>query len=421
MSPITTQTAIVFQPAMPPLHKYEVADIFRIYGPSYQRNFSLPLSHLKVMRAIVQCRTAELGGHIERCEVCGYEHNAYNSCRNRHCPKCQALAKAEWLDKRRMELLPVGYFHCVFTLPHELNQIIMCNKKVIYDILFETVSETLQEFAADPKHGLRGRLGITAILHTWDQKLLTHTHLHCVVPGGVLSFDGNRWIHARENFLFPVRALSKVFRGKFIHCLKKSFSNDDMNFPRHLADLADKAKFSRFINKLWGKEWVVYSKAPFDGPQKVLDYLGRYTHRVAISNNRILKVKDDSVTLRYRDRADRNKCKNLKIDAHEFIRRFLLHVLPDSFIRIRHYGFLANRSKRHNLAKCRELLGLPPELPKTLLETIHEKMLRLTKVDITACPRCKKGRMKYVKELLPAFSIRHSIKSFAPSEGFDTS
>jgi len=303
------------QPARP---RYEVADIFRAHGSLYRHNFSLPLSHLKVMHAIEACRTSELGGHLERCDSCGYERNAYNSCRNRHCPKCQALAKAEWLEKRKAELLPVEYFHNVFTIPHELNQIVLRNKKVIFDILFKTVAETLQEFAGDPKHGLGGKIGFTAILHTWDQKLLSHTHLHCVIPAGVLTFDGKSWIHSRKNFLFPVKALSKVFRGKFIDYLKRAFVKGEMIFPGKIANLATEKNFLQLINQLWKKDWIVYSKAPFNGPEKVFDYLGRYTHRVAIANHRIAKVEDGLVTFRYRDRANGDKCKHMTIAAQEF-------------------------------------------------------------------------------------------------------
>lgn len=384
------------RPARP---RYEVADIFRAHGPLYRHNFSLPMSHRKVMHAIETCRTSELGGHLERCDSCGYERNAYNSCRNRHCPKCQALAKAEWLEKRKAELLPVEYFHNVFTIPHELNQIMLRNKKVVFDILFKTVAEALQEFAGDPKHGLEGKIGFTAILHTWDQKLLSHIHLHCVIPAGVLTFDRKSWIHSRKNFLFPVKALSRVFRGKFIDYLKKAFLKGEMIFPGKIADLAIKENFLQLINQLWKKDWVVYSKAPFNGPEKVFDYLGRYTHRVAIANHRIAKVEDGLVTFRYRDRADGDKCKHMTIAAQEFIRRFLLHVLPDSYMRIRHYGFLANRCKKQNLARCRELLGLCPDLPEIPEQTAQEKMLQLTGVDVTECPCCKQGRMERVMEL----------------------
>jgi hypothetical protein len=373
------------------------------------------------MRAIEICRTAELGGHLERCDHCGYERNAYNSCRNRHCPKCQALAKAEWLEKRKAEVLPVEYFHNVFTIPHELNQIAICNKKVVYDILFKSVAETLQGFAADPKHGLGGKIGFTAILHTWDQKLLSHIHLHCVIPAGVLSFDGKTWIPSRKNFLFSVKALSRLFRGKFISYLKKAFAEGALIFPGRISPLAVEEHFMESISRLWEKDWVVYSKAPFNGPRKVLDYLGRYTHRVAIANHRIVRIKDGFVTFHYRDRTDGDKSKLMTISTEEFIRRFLLHVIPDSYKRIRHFGFLANRCKKRSLQQCRERLGLCSEL--TLIseeETLQEKMLRLTGIDIAECPRCKQGRMKRVTELpIPMISISRDFPT--ANVVFDTS
>ena len=400
--------------------RYEVGDIFRTYGQSYRQKYSLPLSHLKVMRAIEICRTAELGGHLERCDHCGYERNAYNSCRNRHCPKCQALAKAEWLAKRQAELLPVEYFHNVFTIPHELNPITLCNKAIVYGILFKSVAQTLQEFAADPKHRLGGKIGFTAILHTWDQKLLSHVHLHCVIPAGVLSFDGKTWIPSRKDFLFPVKALSRVFRGKFISYLKKAFTEGKLIFPGQMDHLAVEENFLRSINRLWKKDWVVYSKAPFNGPQKVFDYLGRYTHRVAISNHRIVNVENGHVAFRYRDRTDDDKCKLMTIDAEEFIRRFLLHVVPPSHQRIRHFGFLANRCKKRDLARCRELLGACPESPEVPAETTQEKMLRLTGVDISMCPRCGEGSMARVADL-PKLSVWALSSSTATPEASDTS
>jgi hypothetical protein len=396
MLSIATRTAGSLESARP---RYEVADIFREYGKQYRRSHSLPLSDLKVMHAIEVCRTVYLGGHMERCDRCGFERIAYNSCRNRHCPKCQALAKAEWLERRKTELLPVEYFHNVFTIPHELNQVALYNKKVVFDVLFKAVAETLQEFAADPEHGLGGKIGFTAILHTWDQKLLSHIHLHCVIPAGVLSSDGKRWIHSRKNFLFSVKALSRVFRGKFIDYLKKAFVKDNLIFAGQIAHLATEENFLQLINQLWKKDWVVYSKAPFNGPEKVLDYLGRYTHRVAIANHRIVKVEDGLVTFRYRDRTDGDKCKQMTIAAPEFIRRFLLHVIPDSYKRIRHFGFLANRCKKRDLIRCRELLGLCTDLPPVPAETMQEKMLRLTGVDVTVCPCCKQGHMRRVAEL----------------------
>jgi hypothetical protein len=396
MPSVAIQTAGSLESARP---RYEVADIFREYGEQYRRSHSLPLSDLKMMHAIEVCRTAYLGGHLEQCDRCGFERIAYNSCRNRHCPKCQALAKAEWLERRKAELLPVEYFHNVFTIPHELNQVAGCNKKVVFDLLFKTVAETLQEFAGDPKHGLGGKIGFTSILHTWNQKLLSHIHLHCVIPAGVLSSDGQCWIHSRKNFLFPVKALSRVFRGKFIDYLKKAFAKDNLIFVGQTASLATEEHFLQLINQLWKKDWVVYSKAPFNGPEKVLDYLGRYTHRVAIANHRIVKAGDGLVSFRYRDRTDNDRCKKITIAAQEFIRRFLLHVLPDSFMRIRHYGFLANRCKKQELVRCRELLGLCPNLPRIPTETMQEKMLRLTGVDVTVCPCCKQGHMRRVIEL----------------------
>jgi len=396
MPSVATQAAGTFESARP---CDEVADIFRRYGELYRRDHPLPLSHLKVMHAIEVCRTAYLGGHVERCDRCGFERMAYNSCRNRHCPKCQALTKAEWLEKRKAELLPIDYFHLVFTLPHELNALALCNKKVVFDLLFKGVSQTLEEFAADPKHGLGGRTGFTAILHTWDQKLLDHFHLHCLVAGGALSFDGGRFLRARNNYLFPVRALSKVFRGKFIDSLKNIFAKGELIFPGKIAYLGTSKGFSDLIRQLWQKDWVVYSKAPFNSPEKVLDYLGRYTHRVAIANHRIVKVENGLVIFRYRDRADGDTCKQMTITVEEFIRRFLLHVLPDSFMRIRHYGFLANRCKKQLLSRCRALLGLCPDPPEVPSETMQEKMFRLTGVDLTACPCCKQGRMRRVAEL----------------------
>ena len=364
------------------------------------------------MRSIETCRTDELGGHLERCGQCGHERNAYNSCRNRHCPKCQALTKAKWLEERKAELLPVNYFHNVFTIPHELNPITLCNKKVIYDILFRSVADSLQEFASDTKHGLGGKLGFIAILHTWNQKLLDHTHLHCLIPAGVLSPDDNRWINSRDNFLFPVKALSRVFRGKFMEALKSAFSNNLLMFPEHIAKL--KVGFSGLTRQLWKKDWVVYSKAPFHGPGKVLDYLGRYTHRVAISNHRIIDAENNKVTFKYRDRSDGDTNKRMTINAQEFIRRFLLHVLPKGYKKIRHFGFLASRCKKQNLAKCRRILGLTEDLPQPQPETLRDKMLRLTDIDITRCPKCKNGKMKKVKKLVAIWELHLKNKKIAP-------
>ena len=327
----------------------ELADIFRSHGERYRRTHCLPASHLKVMRAVEVCRTKELGGHLKQCDTCGFEHPSYNSCRNRHCPKCQSLAKAKWLQKQSSELLPVGYFHLVFTLPHEFNRLILTHKKILLALLFKAVSETLLQFG---QRRFGGTLGITAVLHTWDQTLKDHFHLHCLIPAGALSFDHSRWRSARKNFLFPVKALSRVFRGKFLDLLEQT---------------CDKGKIPAANNAIKAsrqKSWVLYAKKPFGSPQTVLDYLGRYTHRVALSNDRILKLENGQVTFTYRDRKDKDRLKPMPLDAQEFIRRFLLHVLPEGFVRVRHFGFLANRSKKHALPQCRKLSGLNPALPE---------------------------------------------------------
>jgi predicted Zn-ribbon and HTH transcriptional regulator len=361
----------------------ELADIFRRYGESYRKTHFLAASHRKVIRAVEACRTQELGGHLKQCDTCGFEHSTYNSCRNRHCPKCQSLAKAQWLEKQTVELLPVGYFHLVFTLPHELNRLILADKRILLALVFKAVSETLLEFG---QRRFKGTVGIIAVLHTWDQTLKDHFHLHCLVPAGALSFDHSRWINARQNFLFPVKALSRVFRGKFLHRLEQACATGK------ISPATNEIKASR------QKSWVVYAKKPFGSPQTVLDYLGRYTHRVALSNDRILKVENHEVTVSYRDRKDGDRKKTLTLDAHEFIRRFLLHVLPDGFMRIRHFGFLANRSKKKTLAQCGKLLHCDPPPPRSNL-CAKDLLLKLTGIDLSRCPSCQKGTMIVVGEL----------------------
>ena len=373
----------------------ELADIFRAYGESYRRNHPLPVFYLKVMQAVERCRTAALGGHLEQCNTCGYERPAYNSCRNRHCPKCQSLAKVKWLDKQKSELLPTGYFHLVFTLPHELNPLILVNKKPLINILFQSVWQTLAQFA---RRGLGGTPGITAVLHTWDQTLLDHFHLHCLVPAGVLSFDRNRWVSARQDFLFPVKALSVVFRGKFLDSLKKSFDQNKLLFVGQIVPFADADAFNGLMNGLRKKPWVVYAKKPFGSPAHVLDYLGRYTHRVALSNNRICSFHNGEVTFAYRDRKNRDRRKLMTLDAEEFIRRFLLHVIPKGLMRVRHYGFLANHSK-DCLSKCRQFIGLTPAPPPPPQRSTEELMLALMGIDIHRCPLCQKGTLVWVSQL----------------------
>ena len=362
----------------------ELADIFRQYGESYRKTHFLPAPHQKVMRAVAACRTQELGGHLKQCDTCGFEHPTYNSCRNRHCPKCQSLAKANWLKKQTSELLPVGYFHLVFTLPHVLNGLILAHKKIVLALLFKAASETLLEFG---QRRFGGQIGFITVLHTWDQTLKDHFHLHCLVPAGALSFDHSRWIATRKNFLFPITALSQVFRGKFLDLLQQA---------------CDKAKIPPANNQIKASRrtsWVIYAKKPFGSPEKVLDYLGRYTHRVALSNDRIVKVENAEVTLSYRDRKDGNRKKTIPLKAQEFIRRFLLHVLPDGFMRVRHFGFLANRSKKHALPQCRKLLGLNPAVPEIPNKSAHDLLRELTGIDLNRCPACQKGTLVIVAEL----------------------
>ena len=384
-------------------HKLELADIFREFGTDYRRDHNIPLIHHRVMRAVEVCRTSHLGGHMKKCDRCGYSHPTYNSCGNRHCPKCQSLAKFRWVKKRKEELLPAAYFHNVFTLPHDLNGLARSNKKVIYDILFKSVSQTLLEFGQGQ---LGGKIGFIATLHTWDQKLLEHIHLHCVIPGGALSSDKKRWTGAEsDNFLFSVKALSKVFRGKFMDYLKDSYVKEDLVFAGKSLSYESKEGFKALIDGLYKKEWIVYSKKPFAGPDKVLDYLGRYVFRTAISNERIRGVKGDRVTFAYRDRRDNNRKKEATLTADEFIRRFLLHVLPNSYMRIRHYGFLANRSRKENIARVKNILGVSCDNCEKKEQSMEDLMLELTGKDISRCPRCKVGTMAFY-QLIPGFNKR---------------
>lgn len=388
--------------ATPVTGRLELADVLNRYGDSYRRTGRLPLSHLKVLHAIESCRTARLGGHREHCESCGFTRYAYNSCRNRHCPKCQALAKAAWLEARQDELLPVPYFHHVFTLPHELNPVILAhpdNKRLMLNLLFQAASQTLLSFG---RQNLGGQVGFTAVLHTWDQTLGAHFHLHCVVAAGALSEDHEQWHSADSRFLFPVCALSKVFRAKFLEGVKQAYDRKKLLFPGPMTELGSTQGFARWLDPLWQKSWVVYAKKPFGGPRQVLDYLGRYTHRVAISNHRLVNIDDGQVTFRYRNRRAGDRVECMTLDAHEFIRRFLLHVLPHQFVRIRHYGFLASRCKAQALSRCRQLLQAPNEPPacSPTEQTTAQRLLALLGIDVTRCPRC--GHAPLIRtELLP--------------------
>ncbi len=316
-------------------------------------------------------------------------------------PKCQTLAKTRWLDARRAELLPVEYFHLVFTLPHTLNPLAQGNPRVIYTLLFHAVSATLTAFGRDPRH-LGGDVGGTAILHTWGQNLSQHLHLHCVVPGRALTQDGARWVAAPPGFLFPVRALAQVFRGKYLDALRRAFTTGKLVFAGSTAPLADPATFAAWLQELRRPDWVVYAKRPFAGPTSVLEYLGRYTHRVAISNERLVRHADGVVQFRWKDYADGDRVKMMTLAAEEFIRRFLLHVVPGGFVRIRHFGFLANRTRRAKLARCRELLAQPPAPTAPPIESLPTLMLRLTGIDIERCPRCPQGRLRIIEILAPA-------------------
>jgi hypothetical protein len=349
----------------------EVADIFRARGPTWRRTVSLSLGQPKVMSAIEQCRSAALGGHVLRCSGCSQIEVAYNSCRNRHCPKCQASAAHRWLEARQADLLPVQYYHVVFTLPAPISTIAWTNKRVIYDLLFDIAAHTLHTIAADPKH-LGAHIGATLVLHTWGSALTHHPHVHGIVPGGGLSPDGQRWIACRPGFFLPVRVLSRLFRRRFLEALMHAHRSGQLQFFGEYAGLAEPAAFAQWLAPMRSCEWVVYAKRPFAGPQAVLEYLSRYTHRVAISNQRLVAFDERGVTFRWKDYRAKGhtRYKTMTLEAGEFIRRFLLHVLPSGFHRIRHYGLLANPVRRATLAKVRELLNVVPESDSPTDDTV---------------------------------------------------
>ena len=389
--------------------RLEVGELFRRHGDAYRQQHagSLSLTQLRVMSAIERCRTAALGGHLEQCDQCGYQRNAYNSCRDRHCPKCQSLARAQWIEDRQAELLHTEYFHVVFTVPEEIAAIAYHNKEVLYDILFRATSETLHTIAADPKH-LGAEIGFFAVLHTWGQNLMFHPHLHCVIPGGGISPDDKRWIPCRLGFFLPVRVLSRLFRRLFLELLEKAFEDGQLKFFSSLQELLDRKAFLRYLAPLRKKEWVVYAKKPFAGPQQVLDYVGRYTHRVAISNNRILNIDNGQVTFRYKDYRHGSQQKTMTLSADEFIRRFLLHVLPDGFHRIRYYGFLGNRYRKEKLEQCRHLLGMVPPQPDSPTEVAEldyrDRYQALTGSSLWECRACHRGRMIVIGEIPPGIT-----------------
>ena len=384
----------------------EVSDVFRTHGSAYRDSHGADMSvrQLRAMRAIEICRTAYLGGHVDECDHFGALRISYNSCRNRHCPKCQSLDKERWLESRKRELLPTQYFHAVFTLPEGIRSLSLRNQKVIYNIFFRAVSETIRELSKEKKH-LGAVIGFIAILHTWSQTLIHHPHVHCIITGGGLSLDGTRWVSCRQDFFIHVKVLSKVFRGKFLDYLKKAYDRKDLKFPGKVEFLAEKNAFNAMLSELYNQEWVVYCKPPLENAEQAIEYLGRYTHRVAISNERIVRLEGVSVTFSYRDSSDNDKIKYMRLDAQEFIRRFLLHILPDKFVKIRHYGLLSNRGKGIKLALCRELLGVlvNSEHEDSRKETWEDLLIRLTGINPRLCPVCGQGRM-HIKERLPTGS-----------------
>ena len=359
----------------------EVQDIFQNYGNAYIDKYKPPLHIQKVIRAILDCRTAVLGGHVDMCDECGYNQISYNSCRNRHCPKCQALSKERWVMARQAELLPVTYFHVVFTLPSELNMVVFQNQETLYNILLKAAQETVRELARDKKH-LGAEIGLTSILHTWGQNLSFHPHVHMVIPGGGLTPDG-RWQNSGKKFFLPVKVMAKKFRGKFLYYLKQA----GLEFTGGQEYLKDAAQFDNLISSLYRKDWYVYCKRPFKTTNSILEYLGRYTHRIAISNHRIISCENGQVVFSWRDYRNGNKTKIMTLAADEFIRRFLLHVLPPQFTKIRHYGFLASAVKSVKLALCRRLLFKIVPSASLPLSTV-ELILKLTGIDITICPVC---------------------------------
>lgn len=377
----------------------ELADIFRLHGDAYCEANVLTPEQYKVFNAIKNCRTYVLGGHVEQCEQCGIVQCSYNSCRNRHCPKCESFKAAQWLVERQAELLPVRYFHVVFTLPHELNTLVLYNKRILYNALFEAVWETLKKLGQDPKR-LHGEMGMLAILHTWGQNLLPHNHLHCIVPGGALTINGT-W-NSSTNYLFPVKVLSKLFRGIFISKLNALYLQYQLKLPEQLTPSLPKSRFTELMKALMNKDWVVYAKPPFATPEKLLAYLGRYTHKIAISNYRILACDAESVTFKWRDYADGNKEKIMKLKHEEFIRRFLSHVVPEGFMRIRSFGFLANACKAKKIQMIQKQLNY--KAAKTKVKKVTAAlMLELTGKDITLCPYCKEGKLKRIQKIPSKF------------------
>jgi hypothetical protein len=380
--------------------KVELADLVRRHGAAFRAAHRLCAVQLRALRAIERCRTAALGGELRQCDACGTQRYVYHSCRNRHCPKCQTRAKERWLAARRAELLPVPYYHLVFTLPHELNGLAQGNPRELYTMLFAAASETLIEFGRNP-HWLGGEIAATLVLHTWGQTLTQHLHVHCLVGAGALSAAGS-WIRSRRGFLFPVKALSIVFRGKFLAALGAALERGRLAFCGSTMALREPRSGHTLVAGLRAKSWVVYAKRPFAGPEQVLEYLGRYTHRTALSNERLVSTDEHSVRFHYKDYAHGGRRKIMHIETCEFLRRFALHVLPSGFNRIRHYGLLANRSKRELLAQARAALDLPaPVQQSPSLESVRAFWQRIAGIDIERCPHCHRGSLRLIATLAP--------------------
>jgi len=398
--------------------KYEVAGIFRNYGKEYIDKYKQPGYILKAIDSIEKCRTSSLGGHVEKCDQCGHIRISYNSCRNRHCPKCQSLAREKWITERERELLPVKYFHIVFTIPQELNAIVLQNKRVLYDTLFKAGSETLLKLGKDARH-LGGDIGIIEVLHTWGQNLMDHPHLHCIVPGGGLSPDKKRWLKPKRtkkgNFFIHVNVISDLFKKKFLYYLKMNYENNRLHFFGKNNDLRNRTIFTEFIEGLYKKKWVTYCKKPFGGAEQVINYLGRYTHRVAISNSRIKSMEGGEVSFSYKDYSDGANTKLMTLEANEFIRRFLLHILPEGFYKIRYYGILSSRNKKTKLERCKKLLGKSESHKKEddKTKSWKELLYELTGIDIEKCPRCKEGRMQIAGTMLP-LRVSYDIVKLPP-------
>lgn len=405
--------------------RFEVADIVRAHGDDYRRAHHPSAAQASALSHIAQCRTAALGGHLDQCDACGHQRISYNSCRDRHCPKCQSTARAQWVSERLERLLPVPYFHVVFTIPSELNPVALRNQKLVFDILFAAASKTLLAIAADPQH-LGAQIGATSVLHTWGQNLEFHPHLHCVVTGGGLSPDGARWIPAPQSYLLPVKVLGALFRGKFLHALDQAFKDGTLDLRGTCAELADPGSWRRLKDGLYGKDWVVYAKPPFGGATHVFAYLGNYTHRIAISNHRIVELADGKVTFSWKDYAHGCRRRLMTLDGVEFLRRFVLHVLPHRFVRIRHYGLCASRNVNGSLVRARGLLEPAPHATPVIAHPTateppswSERFLLQTGIDVMACPSCSGGRMVRGRALSPLEAAELAATLSAPN--IDTS